>query len=256
MEFFKKFFDRTRSANKSDGHQSALGLNPIPTLPPPSPELAKHARTGWVWELSDGEGATNSTRTGGRPMMGEDEIWPICGECKNALTFMMQCNLDVLPDGMRGHESGVLRFFYCLHDDCAGLGGWDAFDPQHHLSVLPTETYGHFQKAPKGTFNIAPQYLSKTTEVADYPHRADREGLYSPESDDRIYALPGHKYEGWPHWIQGAERPNCPDCDAVMEPFIQLDNNWNKDFNFGGGIGHISQCKTHTDNFAFGWACG
>lgn len=186
--------------------------------------------------------------------MGEEETWPKCGDCTNPLTFMLQCNLDALPDGMANHESGILRFFYCLHDHCAGMGGWDAFDPQHHLSTL--QGYGNSRTAPKGTFVIPPQYVSDLKEIQDVPHWPDRQNLKLPETDDRVYAADGHKYAGWPHWIQGAERPACPECQTVMEPFIQLDNAWNKDFNFGGGVGHISQCASHPDQLAFGWACG
>lgn len=249
MGIFDKLFGGSKSPSPS-----APSIKQIPKIPQPSPELTKQGRTAWVWELTDGEGATDSTRTGGRAMMGENETWPSCGNCQNPLTFMMQCNLDALPDGMTDHDSGVLRFFYCMHEDCVGMGGWDAFDPQHHLSVLNGD--GHFQTAPEGTFAIKPQFVSDTIKTEDFPHWPDRQGLELPESDTKIHALSGHKYAGWPHWIQGAERPNCPDCSAVMEPFIQLDQDWNRDFNFGGGIGHISQCRTHKDNFAFGWACG
>jgi hypothetical protein len=166
---------------------------------------------------------------------------------------MMQSNLDALPDKMRGHGSGVLRFFYCLHEDCVGMGGWEAFSPQHHLSVL--HGYGHFQKAPKGTHSIKPEFISRIFKIDDYPHWPDQNGMELPENNDKIAALGGHKYAGWPCWIQGPERPKCPKCKDVMEPFIQLDNDWNKDFNFGGGIGHISQCTSHPEIFAFGWAC-
>jgi len=222
-------------------------------IPPAPPEWAEHKQKAWIWKLQQGEGAYNSTRTGGRPIMGEDEVWPICGACKNALTFMLQCNLDTLPDEMRGHGSGMLRFFTCMHADCVGMGGWEPFSPQHHLNVL--HGYGHTQNPPKGTFVIRPEFLSGVIEVEDFPHWPEQESLGLPESENDIQAQPGHKFAGWPCWIQGPERPKCPDCKDVMEPFIQLDNDWNPAFNFGGGIGHISQCKTHIDNFAFGWAC-
>jgi len=254
MGFFNKLFARKRrKEDKPTLVPAEAEKQSKPKMPVPSPELAKHSRKAWVWILSDGEAATNSTRTGGRPMMGEDEAWPNCGDCENPLTFMMQSNLDALPEGMPDHESGILRFFYCLHDECAGMGGWDAFDPQHHLSIL--QGYGSTRTAPKGTFVISPQFVSDWEEIDDVPHWPDRGELSLTKNDDDVYAAVGHKYGGWPHWIQWDERPKCPNCAAVMEPFIQLDEGCNYDFNFGSGIGHISQCHNHPDVLAFAWAC-
>lgn len=252
MGFFDKLFGKRQ--NSETVTPSEPTEDKRPPMASASPELAEHSRTAWIWSMSDGEAAADATRIGGRPIMGEEEIWPGCGDCKNPLTFMMQCNLDALPDGMDNHESGILRFFYCLHDDCAGMGGWDPFDPQHHLSIL--QGYGNCRTTPKDTILIPAQYVSDLTEIQDVPHWPDRRNLNLPESDDQVYAADGHKYAGWPHWIQGAERPSCPECKAVMVPFIQLDNAWYKDFNFGGGVGHISQCTAHPDQLAFGWACG
>jgi len=227
-----------------------------PPISSPSADLAAVSKPAWLWVMTDGEGAADSTRTGGRPIMGEDEPWPTCGDCKNPLTFHMQSNLDALPDGMKPPEcGGILRFFYCLQDDCVGMGGWDAFDPQHHISIL--HGYGHTRETPKGTIEVPPKMVSRYENVDDVPHWDDRDDLKLPDDDDAFHPAEDHKYGGWPLWIQGAERPNCPTCSAVMQPFIQLDEASEHNFNFGGGgIGHISQCSDHPDQLAFGWACG
>jgi len=247
MSFFKSLFGK--SSSKPAPAPTAA---PEKSTPAPSPELLKYSRPAWLWTIAHGESAVDATRIGGRSLMGEAEQWPNCGDCKNPLTFMIQCNLDTLPDGMKDHDSGILRFFYCMHEDCVGMGGWEAFDPQHHLSIL--QGYGHTKAAPSGTVVIPPTYLSQTNQIDDVPHWEDRTD--TAVQDEPANAHYGHKFAGWLCWIQGPERPNCPDCKTVMEPFIQLDEDATRDFNFGGGIGHISQCPNHPDSLAFGWACG
>lgn len=59
-----------------------------------------------------------------------------------------------------------------------------------------------------------------------------------------------------PLWVQGIEYPNCPVCNQKMRLVFQLDSEDNLPFMFGDvGCGHITQCKTHKTQVAFGWAC-
>lgn len=253
MGLFDKIF------GKNNANKSAPPLDLVVTPAPqaiPSEALKAYSKLVWIWEMSNGEGADNATRTGGRPYMSATEVWPTCGACKNPLTLMIQCNLDNLPETVADHGGGILRLFYCMHEDCVGMGGWDPFDPQHHISVLKTE--GTLRTAPEGTLTFAPEYVSNLTLKDDYPHWEDRRilGIEDMPQDETIAPAQGHKLAGWPYWIQGAERPKCPKCQSIMLPFIQLDNDKNREFNFGGGTGHISQCERHKDIFAFGWACG
>lgn len=239
--------------NKSGSAKTATD---VPPPPEPSDGLKALARPAWLWGMTDGEGGPRATRTGGRPIMAESETWPICGACQNPLTHLAQCDLDALPAGMGTHGQGILRLFYCLQEPCVGMGGWAAFDPQHHLSVTQS---GDVRDTPQDTPDIPARHIETYTPVEDYPHYEDRAdaGLATelPE-DEEIYAVDGHKYGGWPGWVQGPERPTCPTCAAVMEPFVQLDNAAEPSFNFGDmGIGHISRCPEHLEIFAFAWAC-
>lgn len=217
----------------------------------PSEALLRHSKPGWLLHTESEEGEARASRIGGRPFMGENEIWPSCGDCKNPLSFIMQYDLEALADTGLDHGKGLLRFFYCEHEDCVGMGGWQAFDPQHHLSILQGD--GACRDVPDGTKIHPASRVVRWEKIDDIPHWEDR-----PDAllDDEATPYYGHKFGGWPFWIQGAERPNCPDCNSKMDPIIQLDENHTRSFNFGGGIGHISQCTTHPDQLAFGWACG
>jgi uncharacterized protein YwqG len=65
------------------------------------------------------------------------------------------------------------------------------------------------------------------------------------------------KLGGWPYWVQGPEYPTCPSCGERMRIVLQLDSEHNVPFMFGdAGVGHVTQCPTHHDVVAFGWACG
>jgi uncharacterized protein YwqG len=66
----------------------------------------------------------------------------------------------------------------------------------------------------------------------------------------------GDKLGGWPDWIQGVEYPACPRCGNAMKTIFQLDSQDHIDHMFGdAGVGHVTQCPTHPDVLAFGWAC-
>ncbi len=216
----------------------------------PSEALLKHSKPGWLLHTKPGEGEPRASRIGGRPYMADDEIWPNCGSCEHPLSLMMQYDLEALAKSGFNHGEGLIRLFYCEAEDCVGMGGWAAFDPQHHLSILKSE--GTCRRVPEDTKIHPAAHIVRWEKIEDIPHWEDRsENLQIEDAEP----YQGHKFGGWPHWIQGAERPNCLECQKEMNPIIQLDEDHTRSFNFGGGIGHISQCPNHLDSLAFGWAC-
>jgi hypothetical protein len=74
--------------------------------------------------------------------------------------------------------------------------------------------------------------------------------------EDIAQAALGDKLAGWPLWIQAPDYPACPTCGARMRLVFQVDSEDHVPYMFGdSGVGHITQCPTHHDVVAFGWAC-
>ncbi len=184
--------------------------------------------------------------------MGDGEDWPICADCGSAMEFHMQCDLDAVPEKAPDFGGGMIRLFYCLSDECAGMGGWDAADPQNMAIMLRGD--GALRETPEGAEILPALQVTWERPVADYPHNEDHriEGLENPWD----YNVHGQKFAGWPNWYQGPERPDCPQCGMTMRHVLQLVDDPQTGFNFGGGTGHITQCPDHPDELGFGWACG
>jgi len=130
---------------------------------------------------------------------------------------------------------------------------------------------------------LAPKLITGWRRVRDLPHHQDHDELglqidydfhrhtatvtcaplglvfrdvVEDISEQLATALDGDKLAGWPAWVQDAEYPRCPRCGARMEFAFQLDSNDHLDFMFGdAGTGHVTQCPTHKEVVAFGWAC-
>lgn len=216
----------------------------------PSAALLKYAAPGWLLSTRAGEGEPRASRIGGRPYMGTNEHWPHCGACEKPLSHLLQYDLEALSEKGFDHGTGLIRLFYCESEECVGMAGWAAHDPQHHVSIL--HGLGACRDIPEGTKNHPATQIFRFEQVADIPHWEDHPDRLQEEDVDPYQ---GHKFGGWPFWIQGPERPNCALCKSEMNTIIQLDESQTSSFNFGGGIGHISRCTDHPDQLAFAWAC-
>ena len=78
-------------------------------------------------------------------------------------------------------------------------------------------------------------------------------------TDMECFPAHGDKLGGYPRWVQGVEYPTCrrAGCGETMRLVFQIGSEDNIPLMWGDcGIGHITQCPTHTGVLAFGWACG
>jgi hypothetical protein len=215
---------------------------------PPSDKLKALSRPAWIPD-TNGQARPSGSKIGGRPWMGQNEPWPNCSACQNPLDFILQLDRDDLPSDAGDFGSGLLRFFYCNHEACAGLGGWEAFDPQHHLDVLYGD--GALREIPNGVREIGGFEMTGWREIEDYPHWEDRPRDLIRED---ACGYGDEKLLGWPIWYQGPDWVKCPKCQTQMTVLFQI---WEPDgANFAGGKGHIHQCPDHPDSLAFNWACG
>jgi uncharacterized protein YjbI with pentapeptide repeats/uncharacterized protein YwqG len=69
----------------------------------------------------------------------------------------------------------------------------------------------------------------------------------------RMRPLEGDKLSGHPHWHQGEEFPNCPDCDRLMDRLIfEFASDDNIRYLWGDcGTGYILQCAECKDRVTF-----
>ncbi|WP_375772587.1 YwqG family protein [Archangium gephyra] len=242
-------------------------------------------RAAWLPEVKDGPGPAAGSRFGGLPWLPNGERHPECGNCKQPLRLLVQLDLQSLPEEARQRLGrGLLQVFYCERDECEQeCDGWFPFSQAHRVSIIDAP-HGHMA-APAGK-PFPPKEISGWKRADDYPSPAEHEelgldfdydfekdtvrvrcpevGLDSPpigihdlEAETVSSALTGDKLLGWPHWIQGVEYPQCPECKARMEYVFQIDSQNNLPLMWGDmGTAHVTRCPTHPNVLALGWACG
>jgi uncharacterized protein YwqG len=220
---------------------------------------------------------------GGEPSGPLDQAWPQCSQCKVPMRFFLQIALaEVPPSASLPIRSGVLQLFYCATDDGA-CETWQPFSGAHFARIVDEPT--GLALAPQGNA-LAKKSVIAWNPTKDYPHPEDHEELglsydydfknnrVSVRSVDpplelsnvdlRVevaeaiaMAAPGDKIGGWPHWVQTAEYPSCPECGTKMSLLLQVDSEDNLEYMFGdAGCAHLTFCTEHPRVFGFGWACG
>jgi uncharacterized protein YwqG len=243
-------------------------------------------RTAWKPVTKLGDGPAKSHKFSGVPWLAADEDWPLCPNCKQPMQLFVQVNLADLPEELgRQFGVGLLQLFYCTNfdDQCdVELQGWDPFSKVHLARVVqPTGAERTDVTMPPGHFPA--KSIVGWEPIDDYPMDEDQTepgpeidydfkkntasvtwdetglavtGLAFDEAEAISPTARGDKLAGWPNWVQGPEYPDCPQCGEQMELVFQIDSEDNLPFMFGDvGCGHITQCPTHKDVVAFGWAC-
>ena len=214
-----------------------------------------------------GDGPPDASKFSGVPWLNDDEEWPKCANCNQHLQLFLQLNLDELPQPLMGEfGEGLIQLFYCTNDDPLCEVDCEAFFPFARSVIVRLIQ----KKGPPPVVAVPviknvfpPKVITGWNEDEDYPN-SEEGGLLGIELDESEweqfseddFPMSGDKLAGWPLWIQSVEYPNCPDCGEVMRLVFQLDSSDNLPFDFGdAGCGHITQCKTHKERLAFGWAC-
>jgi uncharacterized protein YwqG len=230
--------------------------------------LDRFKRSAWKPIVSDQEGRADASKFSGIPWLNGAEEWPRCSNCDKHLQLFLQLNLRELPEVLLGDfGDGIIQLFYCTSQrpDCEVE--CEAFFP-FSKSVLVRLISKEDKPSPIATPASENSFPSKLIigwqETDDYPNWEEGEslGIELDETEweqlsEEDFPRSGDKLSGWPHWVQGIEYPNCPDCGNVMRLVFQVDSNDNLPFDFGDvGCGHITQCETHKERLAFGWACG
>ncbi|HLF94858.1 MAG TPA: DUF1963 domain-containing protein [Planctomycetota bacterium] len=227
-----------------------------------------------------------SSKFAGNPWIGPQAPWPECALCKTPLQLFLQLNLAELPESLgAAFGTGLLQLFYCIREECAGLGGWAPFeDKLSRVRVVQPTTAGLGSDVPGGRGSFLGKRIVGWKQFTDLPEPGEHEslglrysydfnagtvrleckelGLLFDEVQDEEIAekvgdcASGDKLHGWPKWVQGVEYPTCPRCRRTMRFVFQIDSEDNVPFMFGDmGRGHITQCPEHKGVVAFEWAC-
>ena len=236
-------------------------MTDVPTL------IKPYKRKAWKPLTTDGDTVLTGSKFSGMPWLAKGEQWPHCQNCDKPMQLFLQLNLDELPPSERGKfGSGLLQMFYCTNSDPLCEVDCEAFFPFAKSALLRIiQPHGEAEEVSiadeQGMFPA--RAIKEWQEMDDYPNweESAEHGLELSdtewESIEEDYPRPGDKLEGWPNWVQGVEYPNCPVCNERMEMVFQIDSEDNLPYMFGDvGCGHITQCKTHKEQIAFGWACG
>ncbi len=184
------------------------------------------------------------------------------------MQLFLQLNFEELPLSVRNEfGQGVLQLFYCISEEPLCEVECEAFFP-FAKSVLTRIIEPEIVIPPFNKTSIEsafpPKMITGWRETEDYFNWEEGESLgieleesLWDELSEAGFPKGGDKLAGYPMWIQGIEYPDCPLCGEQMRLFFQLDSEDNLPFMFGDvGCGHITQCKIHKEQVAFGWACG
>ena len=230
--------------------------------------LARFKRIAWKPLVTDQEGRPDASKFSGMPWLNGAEEWPKCPNCHNHLQLFLQLNLSELPAVLLGEfGDGIIQLFYCTSQNPQCEVECEAFFPFAKsvvVRLIRKENKPSVVAIPVIENLLPPRLIIGWQEDYDYPNweEGDSLGIDMDEIEweqlsDEGFPRSGDKLGGWPYWIQGVEYPDCPDCGDPMRLVFQIDSNDNLPIEFGDvGCGHITQCETHKERLAFGWACG
>lgn len=228
-------------------------------------KIEKYKRTAWQPVVVDGDGLPTDSKFAGVPFLLKEEDTPLCSNCKNPLQLFVQLDLNNLPVGNK-FGRGLLQLFYCTNEEPLCEVECEAFFPFAESTLIRIIKPGDLKRQYQNTFysgNFPPKKIIGWKGIVDYPNREEGESLGIELSDEEWeelyeenYPIVGEKLDGFPMWIQGVEYPTCPVCDERMRLVFQIDSEGNLPYMFGDvGCAHLTQCETHKEQLAFGWAC-
>lgn len=225
-----------------------------------------YKRNAWKPITEESDGSILASKFSGIPYLMKDEKYPRCQNCDKPMQLFIQLNLDELPTALRKDiGNGLLQMFYCTSEEPLCEVDCEAFFPFAKSVLLriiqPEVETVSSRMLPENLF--PPKLIIGWDEIEDYPNPEEGESLDIELEDDEWDVMTeefphiGDKLGGYPAWVQGVEYPDCPLCGETMQLLFQIDSEDNLPYMFGDvGCGHITQCKDHKEQLAFGWACG
>ena len=230
--------------------------------------ILPYKRKAWKPIVEENDGSILASKFSGTAYLTSIENYPRCQNCDKPLQLFIQLNLGELPEPIRDDfGTGLLQMFYCISEEPLCEVECEAFFPFAKsvlIRIIQPEYQASFSsiRPPENLF--PPKLIIGWQEVEDYPNSEEGKslGIQLEDSEweflyEKNYPQVGDKLAGYPAWVQGIEYPNCPLCGERMQLLFQLDSEDNLPYMFGDvGCGHITQCESHKEQLAFGWACG
>lgn len=220
-----------------------------------------------------------ASKFGGKPYFEDNEDWPICSRCQNAMHFicqldLRQCSAADLP----ADHFGLISFFYCwkCYPFETGAPGW--MFSYHERPAL--EKYRALEMPAKNeNRNLLAKLISppakltvpctvKLIEAISIPEYEEFEGLV-PETSrlmlddldavDQYYDLLEEieargaddcltQVGGYGAWIQGKPELLCHECGSELQLLVQIGSEKHAGIMFGdGGAIYITYCREHPD---------
>jgi hypothetical protein len=179
------------------------------------------------------------------------------------MPLLVQLRLDELPNHGADTPAGLLQLFYCpteAPDICEHpLRSWTPLGGGATLQIVSADG-GRASEVPPRFPALA---ITAWREEPDLPDWEELRSLGTVLDSELALRLinadvprPGDKLEGWPAWVRGVDYPTCPVCGATMGLLFQLESEDHLPFRFGdSATGYVTQCETHRNLVAFGWAC-
>lgn len=262
MTALDRLFKRIRGGNRV--HTSASESQATPGVPADwrkglPDEVATLVRPCFVPETAAGP-FENRSGFGGTPYLPRGVDHPECPRCGVPMPLFVQLRLDELPNQREARTSGLLQLFYCTTEapDLSerSLDSWAPLSDGATMRIV--SAYGG------SVSSVPPRYpalrITGWREEPDLPTWEELRGLGIVLDGELALRLinadmprGGDKLAGWP--VQRVEYPTCPVCGAPMGVVFQLESDDHVPFKFGdSGTGYITQCETHRNLVAFGWA--
>lgn len=230
-------------------------------------KLEPFRRKTWVPETKPMAGSSDCSKFSGNPVLPVNESWPCCKNCDQPMQLFLQLDSNSLPvEAGKPFGEGFLQVFYCTNWEQECEVDCEAFFPFSKSTLVRVLPFGACEASQSNPVKdkFPEVVISGWKEKTDYPNWEELESLNFPltdeESDclcDQDTPLSGDKLLGWPHWVQGVEYPDCPECGQKMELVFQIDSEDNLPYMFGdAGCSHVTQCKRHPHLLTIAWACG
>ncbi len=210
---------------------------------------------------------SKKSKFGGAPYLRNEKDWPVCPSCKKHMQFIMQLNLQDIPDRC---QNGLVQIFYCTSTipNCASINdAFVAFSKSVITRIIHID---------KPSAKILPKLNEIFTQYEiigwntkyDYPHFKEYKDLgidlyvdsmVKQLMIERNIGLPinENKLFGYPNWIQGIEYPKDKENNCEMDLLFQLTSKQNTGMNFGNqsGISYIMQSPCNPKTLSLSWSC-